>query len=326
MRKHFSYVPPGVVSNTDTQFSVYTGVPAVDSSTAWSGNDDIALIGKLRSKVAGSDFHLGVFLGEGREALSMIADNATRIYQSLKAVKRGDFSSAVRYLGASKLNPKVSVHKTVAQNWLMLQYGWLPLLEDVHGGAQFLAKHLEFPLVQSYKVRQVKKHRVIIPPGFGECSGESRSTGQIIARLSEANVAQMSGLLDPLSVAWELTPWSFVADWFIPIGNYLSARSFVSSLTGTFVTTRMERTTRHQRGSRSVITFPTDYYVESQNGGCSETSVSMQRTVSSSLSVPLPSFKRLSDVPSWKRAANAVSLLVTNWASPHQLSRRANLY
>lgn len=34
------------------------------------------------------------------------------------------------------------------------------------------------------------------------------------------------GLLDPASVVWEKLPWSFVFDWFIPIGTYLSDLSF----------------------------------------------------------------------------------------------------
>lgn len=31
------------------------------------------------------------------------------------------------------------------------------------------------------------------------------------------------GLTNPLSVAWELIPFSFVVDWFLPIGKYLDA-------------------------------------------------------------------------------------------------------
>ena len=33
------------------------------------------------------------------------------------------------------------------------------------------------------------------------------------------------GLTDPLGIAWELTRLSFVADWFVPIGAWLQARS-----------------------------------------------------------------------------------------------------
>jgi hypothetical protein len=33
------------------------------------------------------------------------------------------------------------------------------------------------------------------------------------------------GLSDPLSVAWEVVPFSFVLDWFLPIGNYIESFS-----------------------------------------------------------------------------------------------------
>jgi hypothetical protein len=47
------------------------------------------------------------------------------------------------------------------------------------------------------------------------------------------------GLLNPLSFAWEITPWSFVVDWLIPIGPVLSALTapvglnFISGSTAT---------------------------------------------------------------------------------------------
>jgi hypothetical protein len=34
---------------------------------------------------------------------------------------------------------------------------------------------------------------------------------------------ESAGLVNPLSIAWELLPWSFVVDWFIPVGNTLEA-------------------------------------------------------------------------------------------------------
>lgn len=30
------------------------------------------------------------------------------------------------------------------------------------------------------------------------------------------------GITNPALIAWELLPWSFVADWFVPVGDYLS--------------------------------------------------------------------------------------------------------
>lgn len=43
--------------------------------------------------------------------------------------------------------------------------------------------------------------------------------------------AQSLGLLDPLTLAWELIPFSFVVDWFLPVGTYLSQLTALNGLT-----------------------------------------------------------------------------------------------
>jgi hypothetical protein len=280
----------------------------ITDGVEWDSNDDIAVIGKLREAVAGSDFNMGVFLGEGREALMMIADSATRIRKSLTKIKRGDVAGAAKALGAHQPG---KVHKTVSANWLQLQYGWLPLIKDVYGAAEFLGKLLNFPMIQTYKVRKRKPIKVspIAGTPFLKFKGEGNTRVQIIARLEEVNVAQLSGLTDPASVLWELTPYSFVADWFIPIGNYLAARSLASALTGTFVTTKTRRVFCAYEGLANTDNgIVRTVYTTPPKGNCAL--INVTRTVSTSLNVPVPSFKTLDKVASWKHCANAVALLV----------------
>jgi len=45
----------------------------------WNSNDDIALLSKLREKIAGSDFNAGVAFGEGLQSIRLIGDTATKI-------------------------------------------------------------------------------------------------------------------------------------------------------------------------------------------------------------------------------------------------------
>lgn len=208
-------------------------------------------------------------------------------------------------------------YQVLANRWLELQYGWLPLLKDVEEGAQFLARLLEFPMEKSYTARRKKKHSyTLTSPSIAELSDRTQAVthGKLIARLSEIDNFQLSGLNDPLSVGWELTPFSFVADWFIPIGTYLSARAFAGSLQGTFVKTVTHKryvrikgfvVNNHPPVSESMATPDWAYFRR----------IETTRTVSTTLNVPLPEFKRLSEVPSWKRCANAVALLVTTHGS-----------
>lgn len=283
-----------------------------DSTFGWTASHDYKLFGKLREKIAGSSFNAGVFLGEGKEALTMIANAAISLAWGYRAAKQGDFRSAARYLVRNNDRKKAVAREGVASNWLQLQYGWLPLLADVHDGAQFLAHHLNTPLQHVVRVR-VSSTGSTSGAAF-QGNGTSQALNPVSFRetslkaiLKEVDVYQLSGLTDPLSVAWELVPYSFVIDWFLPVGDYLSCRGLASAMTGTFVTS-----TKTYRSFSGLTGAPNQY-------GSSEyipsvlkvrmKEVNFSRTVSSSISVPKPQVVPLSEAFSWKRAANAVALL-----------------
>lgn len=281
---------------------------------SWNSNDDIKLLGKLREKVAGSSFNAGVALGESREALHMITNAAVRIYWSYRAAKHGDFRSARRYLidGTDRSRKTFLGNREASNNWLELQYGWLPLLNDAKEGAEFLAHQHMYPLQQVIRTSYRKQLTVqMLNKGTAPLASEGYTQKSIKAILKEKDVISLSGLTDPLSVAWELMPYSFVIDWFIPIGNYLAARGLSNSLTGTFVTST--KTVLHVKGL--VGGQPSAYGPSTANSPCEkveEKTVTFSRVVSTSLSVPKPEVKPLGEVLSWKRAANAVALLVTS--------------
>lgn len=311
-------VPPaGMVSRVTNSSSLPWFGRGFTESAVWSANDDIALLGKLREKIAGTNFNMAVFLGEGQEALTMIAGNVSSIVTSIRELKRGNFSNAARALHAGKRAPrmrdtrkKVSADE-LSSRWLELQYGWLPLLKDVHDGAGYLANRLNAPFVQSYRARHERASGFTKTQQWIESTAVGKTTKQIVARVSEVSEVQLVGLLDPASLVWELLPFSFVADWFIPIGNYLHARALNSALTGTFITTKVVRSVCRFSGLAPVpaVQQPYPYRAVYADVFGFTRHIVLDRTVSASLSVPLPSFKTLGDVPSWKRAANAISLL-----------------
>lgn len=286
------------------------------STNPWTANDTIALQGKLREKIVGSDFDMSVFLGEGREALAMIGNAAVRVRKALSAVRRGNVIGAANHLlvqNAPKTKKLAIGKRSVAENWLELQYGWLPLLQDAHGAACALAQQLNEPAVQTYRVRLRKRKTctvnsaTITKGGDWFYFGETRA--QLIAKLTEVNVPALNGLADPSTLVWELLPYSFVADWFIPIGSYLSARGLANAVTGTFVTTL---TVREMFECNALL--PGGLYEMFIQPNYRSTNLTVNRTVSTSLQTPRPEFKTLDKVVSWKRAANAVALLVTGFS------------
>lgn len=283
-----------------------------------TANDQIKLVNKLAEKIKGSDFNLSVLLGEGHQTLRMIGDNAVKIAKAGYFTRKGDFSGAFRSLfgdtGRKVLKPSPKrfpawskgVASSVSARWLELQYGWLPLLGDIDSGAAMLAHQLNTPLQQTYRSsvrREVNRERF---QTFGTNTASGKSTQQhrrsLIARITEDpnGLPQLSGILDPELVAWELLPFSFVADWFVPIGDWLSARASVSRLKGTFITSDL----MSGRGYAPVIKV-----IQGPKPRCTCSGVSFSRTISSSLKVPMPTFKGIGKAASWQHCTNALALV-----------------
>jgi len=282
-----------------------------------TANDDIKLLNKLAEKVRGSDFNAGIALGEGHQTLNLIADSATRIAKSLHHLKRGDLAGSLRSLieGTSRkpikpystFKPFRPTQDAMSRHWLEIQYGWRPLLSDVNAAAQSLAHFLSAPLQTRYSAKvekeDVQPKVVQLDPALDGRTATSssilKSKKRMIITVSEkGSIPAQLGLLNPASVAWELLPWSFVIDWFIPVGQYLDARAFTSCTQASVITTTLN----------TSFTTP----VQGMGGGnnCRNSAAVMARLIGANLpSVPLPSFKPLSKAASWEHCVNALALL-----------------
>jgi len=301
----------------------------------FNANDRIRLLGKLREAVAGSSFNAGIVLGESHRTLKMIGDTTHTIRDALVSLRRGNAVRAARVLlGQEKVKIRparkgaqneftvdngvrriklIQSDKAVASNWLALQYGWKPLLSDIYDGAVFVDHKLRNPTVHRVSAtafaggsKQGSLYLVSLYYPSVSVAHKNISSERIVAYLKEVDTIRLSGLMDPVSVAWELVPYSFVVDWFVPIGNYLSARGLASALTGTFVTTR-----RHIVSARGMDSVQSDWPIDSvlNYSGNDSSYCKITRTVSTTLDIPTPEIKPLSKVASWLHAANAVALL-----------------
>lgn len=282
----------------------------------WTSNDDIVLYGDLRERIAGSSFNAAVTTAESIKSLETITDASKRLYLTYKSFRSGNFSRAADELFAGRKLKKPS--KRASGQWLEMKYGWLPLLSDVQSGAQFLAYSYTprvFRVEASRNAGGVR-NRSMDYPYWGldaqacVCANVShQESKKIIAVLTEIDLPALAGLQDPLSVAWELLPYSFVLDWFIPVGNYLQARSLPQSIAGTFITSHRRRNRLNflwinRNGSSTNWTFA------KRSEGTWE-QFAFSRTISSVLpDPPLPRIKPLSTVPSWSKAVTSVALLV----------------
>jgi hypothetical protein len=279
----------------------------------WTSNEDIALLGKLGSKL-GAEFDLTIFLGEGKEALETIAHTATRIYLSMKKLKKGNLPGALKVLyqnsGSShKAPPRPSNRKDAAGRYLEWTYAVQPLLEDVSNAAQHLAYMQNRPMTQVYRasktVNTPNQVQSFLPTV--RCPVNWKIRKSIIARVTSVNEAKLVGLSDPAAVLWEILPYSFVADWFIPIGNYLHALNITSSLSGVFITS-----SKDEKWTYGFYSKTTGAIINSTFYRYNMTFI---RSVGSSLTRPqLPTLKPLSKAASFRHALNATALLVSKFS------------
>jgi hypothetical protein len=196
---------------------------------------------KAIDKVKDMKVNLAQLIAERRQVEKSITDVVNRLSRAVRAMKRRDIKAVQRELGYAGGPKKLSGR--LAQDWLAWQYGWKPLLGDVKGLAEHFARRelgRKIKIYAKYKAQVTSAGRT----GFGNVLGfigaakytygpvTTSSTTVLEFRLMSefAQEGEALGLHDPLLLAWELLPYSFVIDWFLPIGDFLSRWNYADGL------------------------------------------------------------------------------------------------
>jgi hypothetical protein len=124
-----------------------------------------------------------------------------------------------------------------ANAWLGLTYGWLPLVGAAKDAAIAAAAQLSCRKT-TVRTRFGSSHSGTIENHLIKASIKSKRSVDLVFKIQEEarfTTLEEFGFHDPALVAWELMPYSFVVDWFLPIGDFLEARSVLNSLVGTYI-------------------------------------------------------------------------------------------
>lgn len=308
-------------------------VPLAVSPAPWTSNDDLRVLAKLVTKIRGSDFNLAVTAAESPEFVRMVANDARQLAKAVSHARRGRLADAVEvlfdaynshrhYSNASffhKKNPgavpfrrpsiskKQFLTKDLPTRWLELQYGWLPTINDVYNAAQAYASLTAGSRRQVVVVsRRVNSfYEGSLSPSLIHCPGHSTFSRKIFAVVQEdLSLKRTLGLVNPLSLAWELLPYSFVADWFIPISTYLDVLNVIPNVNANYYYVDTDR-------RQTVYGAPLETSVKAAYTGLhgSREYIKYSRYPVQAPSVPLPSFKKFEDAASPLHVANAVALL-----------------
>lgn len=278
--------------------------------------------GKVIDEVKNEAFNLANDIGEYRQTVDMFRTNARRLASAFRALRRGDIRSVGRNIQLRLSHRSALVRKgpkDFARNagsyWLEMQYGWLPLVSDVYDAVEHLDNSIDGQVLRKKASRTSRSGYSEERTGAGITmyneASSTKNRARIILEYRVDRRALVSlndwGVTNPLDLAWELMPYSFVVDWFLPVGNYLSrldAFLGVTFVRGTQSTLRDSYLKRSYYAKEPPVGYDFQWSV---GGEDSWHYTDYVRTMLSAFpSVPLP---RLKNPVSPKHIANAISLL-----------------
>lgn len=209
------------------------------------------------SQINETTANLALNLVEWEKSTVMIVQRAGQLLRAARALRKGKFKQFTKALGvkAKRSDEKlrwVRKHQTFrrpvpakqpfwnkrrakfenvspANVWLEYNFGWKPLLQDMYASCKILSSN-----VPAVTARGRGKSWYTLPPAFSDASypkqvviGEVRVLMQAKIRISNPNLLLLNqaGLINPAHVIWDAVPFSFVIDWFYPLGKYIRSWS-----------------------------------------------------------------------------------------------------
>lgn len=157
---------------------------------------------------------------ERQKAIDLVTSNVRRLVTIARAVKRRD-PKIVR--AVLKRNPNAKdIIKQPAGLWLEYHFGVVPTIMDIHHSMSVLG--FEFPVD---KFSFSSKATRFTQSGKGTYAWYEVKTldscvkigGEIYGLNPDVHLATMLGFGQPLSVAWEMTPFSWFVDYFVNVGD-----------------------------------------------------------------------------------------------------------
>lgn len=217
-----------------TGFNAKVGVLGVGDTELERCFDDIST--RLDTKVRNTTLDLGVAIGESRETAEFIYQAITRSWKSYRHLRKGRVSKAVETLTGRKNLSWRDIPGVASNTWLAYVFGFRPLANDVYDAVKLLEDG--FRGQNKVHVAKTNFRREWDDRIFSDFSAVGNThfieenargfltcSGKIFYEIDDADTANLDqlGLLNPAAVVWEVVPFSFVVDWFLPIGKYITS-------------------------------------------------------------------------------------------------------
>lgn len=212
---------------------VWGGTPVKVTETDFDG---LFMLNKARHKISGANQDLGESLVELDQTIKMIRKNLSKIGMIGDALKNGEWSKLDSLIKGQTPDSvkKMKPGKRLASGYLEISFGWMPLLSSVHTAVEAYGKGI---LTRGSKVSAVSgQKRLDLSSGTIDPSNVGRAS--FSGTVKNPNVATLNslGLINPVLMGWQRLPYSFVIDWFVPIGPILGSLTAEAGLSNVLQT------------------------------------------------------------------------------------------
>lgn len=190
-------------------------------------------LGKLKSQKV----NLAMTLASRQKTIDLLASTSRNLYRAFQAAKARNWAKAAGHLGVqNRVRPGT---RSLGAGWLQLQFGWMQLASDIYG---LYTEATKGDIPDMLTVRSsIREHSatqdwqewsmMTTPYNPGKVGALIQTTSARELRLSwtfaldsaSVHAAARLGLTNPAHVAWDLVKASYILDWLVPVGKYLSA-------------------------------------------------------------------------------------------------------
>lgn len=176
---------------------------------------------RFRGKLYKGSAALGVTIASWQQSAVMISTRYRHLHELL--------FTRMAYLSRKLLLRKQLTARDIANTHLEIIFGWMPLFKDIHAAATTIIETRPKLSRVSVRTRTFVHINDTVDRGIGSQLNQGRVELRVTraATVSVDNpnlwLAERAGLVNPLAVAWDLVPFSFVVNMVLNINSLINS-------------------------------------------------------------------------------------------------------
>lgn len=281
----YSYSPPHSRKWADTIRNIdQAACPTRYASAGLTSRVDYKALLRMYDEIPIATSNLALLYAERKSTMEGLAQALGGIVKCMREVRKGKVPEM--FMNISELKNR----KKFTGAWLNYTYGIAPFAADIYGIAN------TDPIAQIVYCKGKANESEEFSSDTYMAGGKYSRTYKFGLSLKDPLVASLAqtGMLNPALIAWELTPFSFMADWLLPVGPYLEM---------------LTATSGYNKHNGSITTF-WEYEGNAWSNNSSATHYTYLRQIKRQTQIfPSPPLPRFKNPVSPVHALNALSII-----------------